>query len=176
MAVSAKFTSELITSFSTKYNLRIQLDECGDPIISGRQGHLYEYGPTELGLMILPPGNPRPRLWNSILKDCLAVGMTPRQRGDAEGVLSFDPVDPKHSKVAIRAAKARPKRQVSEEQRLRLAMLLERARENRKNSVRNGTSGAFLSSQQTGAGETTSFSNVAYEVPSYTENSCGRVR
>ena len=155
--------------FAEKYALRVQKDEYGDLVIAGRQGQIYEYGTTELGLAIIPQGDPRPRLWGSILKDCLAVGMTLRQRGDAEGALSFDPVDPKQARVAIRAAKARPKRLLSEEQRLRLAKALEKARENRKNSVRNGTSGAFFSSERTGKGGTISVSNIQPKTPLLTE-------
>jgi hypothetical protein len=172
--VNTFFRNELLGTFAEKYALRVQKDESGDLVIAGRQGQIYEYGTTELGLAIIPQGDPRPRLWNSVLKECLEVGMILRQRGDAEGALSFDPTNPKQARVAIRAAKSRPKRLLSEEQRLRLAKSLERARENRKNSVRNGTSGAFLSSEQTGLGETTSVSNIQPKTPSLTEISSSR--
>jgi hypothetical protein len=129
VTTSTEFIERALARFAAKYSLRVQHDECDDPVILGKHGHLYEYSPTELGLMILPPdGNPRPRLWNSISKECIASGMILRQNGDAEGALSFSPENKEQAKLAIRMAGARPKRQMSEERRQAQAAILVKGR------------------------------------------------
>src|SRR2546428_11977867 len=90
----------LLIGFAAKHRLRIEYDECGDPVISGRLGQLYEYSSSELGVMIIPSGDPRPRLWRLIREKCLATGMTLRQNGDAEGTLSFDPTNRAQARLA----------------------------------------------------------------------------
>lgn len=115
MNVSGNHEGELLGQFANKYDLHVKHDECGDPVIGGKRGHLYEYGPTELGLMFLPPGDdPSPRLWNTVLSKCLAAGMILRQRGDSEGVLSFDPLNKEQARLAIKLSGVRPKKQISE--------------------------------------------------------------
>ena len=105
---------EVFQKFANDYSLRVKRDECGDRVISGRRGNLYEYGPTELGLMVMPEGNdPSPRLWKLVLAKCSRAGMTLRQWGDAEGAFSFDPENPDHARLAIAFAGVRPKRRIS---------------------------------------------------------------
>ena len=83
--------------------------------------HLYEYDEGELGLLVLSEvQNPRPRRWAAIRKKCLAAGMILRQNGDDEGALSFDPNNRQQSRLAIKIAGYRPKRQLSPEHRAKL--------------------------------------------------------
>jgi hypothetical protein len=49
--------------------------------------------------------------------------MVIRQDGDCEGTATFDPDNPAQVKLAIRYAKVRPKRQISDAQRDRLRSL-----------------------------------------------------
>ncbi len=110
-----------LTTFAEQHRLKLMRDDCGDAVIRGKLGHLYEYNSTELGLCFMPADDPRTRLWNNTNKACLAAGMTLRQNGDAEGCLSFDPASKEQAKLAIKAVVARPKRQLSPEQLARLA-------------------------------------------------------
>src|ERR1700688_189418 len=100
-----------LSDFATKYNLRLRKDRQDDTeVVQGRNGQIYSYGPAELGVMILSPGNPRIRRWTSIKKKCASVGMTLRQNGEGEGALSFDPENKQHARMAIKAAGVRPKK------------------------------------------------------------------
>jgi len=115
-----------ITEFAAQHRLKVTKDDCGDPVIAGRidESNIYEYGDNELGVMFIT-GNKPPRtgLFNKFRAACLAVGMTLRQVGDAEGAFSFDPTDPKQAKVAIRGIRARVKRQMTSESLARLATI-----------------------------------------------------
>jgi hypothetical protein len=137
--VSFNATSELLTSFSKKYNLRIERDECGDPVIPGQQGQLYEYGPAELGLIILDHGGaPSPRLWKTAFTKCLSAGMTLRQCGDAEGALSFDPSNKYQARLAIHFAGVRPKKQISEAHKAKLLAGLRKYQNSRSEAILEG--------------------------------------
>ena len=86
-------------------------DECGESIIPGRQGQIYEYGDGELGVMFM--SGLCTKMWNKFRTAALAMDMTLRQNGDSEGCLSFDPANDAQAGLAIKIAGVRPKRQVS---------------------------------------------------------------
>ena len=113
---------EIITAFAKRNRLRACRDADGTTIIRGQAGcHLYEYDEGELGLLVLSEGqNSRPRRWAAIRKKCLAAGMTLRQNGDDEGALSFDSNNRQQSRLAIKIAGCRPKRQLSPEHRAKV--------------------------------------------------------
>lgn len=98
------------TDFADKYRLKVRRDADGTEIIPGRPGssHIYEYGEDELRVMFLPYKSihdpARPRLWHSLCREAIALGMVLRQNGDAEGCLSFDPSDQGQARLAIRIA------------------------------------------------------------------------
>ncbi len=79
-----------LKKFAQAYRLKTKLDECGDVIIQGKQGHLYEYSATELGVMFMPSTR-TPRSWTAVKKSAEAAGMTLRQNADSEGGYLFDP-------------------------------------------------------------------------------------
>ena len=63
--------------------MKMRRDECGESIIPGRQGQIYEYGDGELGVMFMPPptedepqGRWRPKTWNNFRKAALAKSRT----------------------------------------------------------------------------------------------------
>ena len=80
--------------------------------------------------MFVTPVNrlPRTHFWRKVSAACLGAGMTMRQQGDAEGALSFDPNNQEQVRLAMKLAGVRPKRRMSEEQRLRMTAVLADAR------------------------------------------------
>jgi hypothetical protein len=125
-----------VRDFSTTYNLRLTKDKDDTEVIQGTVGHIYEYGSDELGLVIVPPGNPRPRLYTSIKTKCCSAGMTLRQDGDAEDALSFYPEDKQQARMAIKVAAVRAKKRISERHKAKLLGRLQ--------TFKNSVSGAIL--------------------------------
>jgi hypothetical protein len=121
-----------ICVFADHNRLPVFRDADGTTVIHGQAGcHLYEYDEGELGLLVLSEvQNPPPRRWAAIRKKCLAAGMILRQNGDDEGALSFDPNNRQQSRLAIKIAGARPKRQLSPEHRARLLAVAFQKRSN----------------------------------------------
>ena len=117
-----------ISDFATRYRLKLVKDDGGDPIIAGRIGssNIYEYDDDSLGVIFITEASQPPRtgLWNKFKADCLAVGMTLRQSGDAEGSFTFDPANREQVKLAIKGIRARAKRQVTEQAAAGAARLL----------------------------------------------------
>lgn len=122
MQTSVLDCEELIHAFAEHNRLRTSRESDGTTVIRGQAGcQLYEYGEGELGLLVFSERhNRRPRRWAAIRKKCLATGMTLRQNGDEEGAFSFDPNNRQQSRLAIKIAGARPKRQLSPEHRAKL--------------------------------------------------------
>ena len=127
----------MIEAFANENRLKTKMDECGELIILGRQGQLYEYNNAELGVMFMP-GSWTPKTWGNFKRAGLAIGMILRQNGDSEGCLSFDPKDREQVELAIKAAGVRPKRRVSPEQRALMAERLALARQNRSEPQEEG--------------------------------------
>jgi hypothetical protein len=121
-----------IQDFAKWRRLKTSTDIDDTLIIAGRQGHLYEYSSTELGVIFVTPATEAPRtgFWNRLSAACKLAGMIPRQVGDAEGAFSFDSAIPGHVKLALKLADARPKRRVSEEQRAAAASRFAQYRQN----------------------------------------------
>jgi hypothetical protein len=124
-----------IQKFATENKLRVKKDGSGDDaefVIEGRIGEstISQYGDAELCVAFITTGKlaPRTGLFNTFKEACLAAGMTLRQSGDAEGLFSFDPQDPKQARVAIRGIRAKAKRRMSPEQAAAGAARLAQAR------------------------------------------------
>jgi hypothetical protein len=109
-----------LKAFATKHRLKIKLDSCGDPIVQGKFGTIYEYSDELLGMTFMPPPSASGRMWAAAQKAMLASGMRITQNGDTEGAGSFDPNDAAQAKPALKLVKARAKRQVSPETLTRL--------------------------------------------------------
>jgi hypothetical protein len=112
-----------IIKFAAEYRLKITKDGTtgeDELVIDGRvgQSRIYQYDTESLAVAFITDGKQAPRtgLFNTFKSACVEAGMTPTQIGDAEGVFTFDPSNPKQAKVAIRGIRARAKRQVSPEQ------------------------------------------------------------
>jgi hypothetical protein len=97
-----------IKEFADSSHLKVKHDECGDPIIIGITGHIGEgYNGEILGLYV---DGKTPRKWNAVRRSVDAAGMTIRQNGDSDGVLTFDPANSEQARLAIRAARIRTRR------------------------------------------------------------------
>jgi hypothetical protein len=107
--------------------LKTRVGSCGEKIIEGRQGQIYEYDDDTLGVMFAPAsktdpfGRWCPKIWNRLRNLGKALGMDCRQDGDSEGCLLFDGNNRAQVKLALQIAKVRTKRVLSPEQRARLA-------------------------------------------------------
>lgn len=125
----------MLNTFAEDQKLKTRRDECGELIIPGKQGQLYEYSSEKLGVMFMPPktkdepwGKWTPRTWNNFKRSALSVGMSVLQNGDSEGCLAFDPNDRAQVKLAIKIAGARVKKQLSPEQIARQVAVLQKFR------------------------------------------------
>lgn len=113
-----------IKTFAAKHNLKTKTDACGDTIIPGKHGQLYDHEDHEDhedGERFAVIHSTTPRKWGFTRTECLAAGMELHQDGDNEGTLLFDPNNLQHVKVAIRAASCRVKKQLSPETLAKLA-------------------------------------------------------
>jgi hypothetical protein len=114
-----------LKEFAAKYRLPLRLvpdDET--EIVPGREGHshIFEYDSDLLGVMIMPNTDTAHR-WRDARSAFIAAGMRIHQNGDSEGTASFDPSDSDQVRLALRYAKIRPKRRISESQKERLREL-----------------------------------------------------
>lgn len=114
-----------IQAFANRYRLRAKRHEDGEPIISGRLGHIYEHDESTLGLMFLPD---RPRLWPNARRKLDTAGFVIWQNGDGEGSALFDPTDKARARLAMKVVGAKRKRSLTLEQRSAKVATLERAR------------------------------------------------
>ena len=138
-----------LATFAEQNKLKVKSDDCGDAIIPGKYGHIYEHNGTELGVMFMPPrteaepwGRWRPKAWGNFKRAAAAAGMTLRQNGDSEGCLSFDPKNKEQARLAIKIAKVRPKRQRTPEQVARFVAAIQNARLKALNPLQEGVLGA----------------------------------
>jgi hypothetical protein len=115
-----------VSEFAEQYRLKVSRDDCGEKIISGKAGHVYENGDDRLGVCLMFKSA---RKWMSVQRRLLAAGFTLKQDGDSEGTLLFDPDNVDQVAAAIRETRIRPRRVLSEDARIALVQRL-----NRKNS------------------------------------------
>jgi hypothetical protein len=143
--------SEVMTlaDFAEKNRFKVKRDDLGDAIILGKQGHLYEYSATELGVMFMPPrtesepwGRWCPKTWGNLRRAAAAAGMTLRQNGDSEGCLSFDPKNNEQVKLALKIARVRPKRQPTADQVAKFVAATQNARFKALEPLQKGVLGA----------------------------------
>jgi hypothetical protein len=108
-----------ISTYASRYRLKLRRDIDGTDIILGRRGHIYEYDP-EAGLLGVclqfEPGMGGARAYGFARKRFLALGALCVQNGDFEGCLAFDPENEALSRAAIREASVKPRRLLSRAQ------------------------------------------------------------
>jgi len=121
----------ILATFAENNRLKVQKDDCGDAIIPGKYGHIYEYGSGKLGVCIMSNWGNAYR-WNRTRAAFIAAGMDITQNCDQEGCATFDPENETQAKIAMLHAKVRTRRQVSPERREAMIANLARARQERQ--------------------------------------------
>jgi hypothetical protein len=114
-----------LKEFAMKYRLQIRrVTGDAEGIIPGREGrsHIFYYGSGLLGVAVMPD-TITARRWRSALSAFTAAGLVIRQSGDTEGVATFIPESREQSRVALKYAKVRSKRRISDSQKARLREL-----------------------------------------------------
>jgi hypothetical protein len=112
-----------IETFAKQHRLKTRIDVDGTPVILGRTGHIYEFSSTHLGVLYSYSKDLTSQRWNTARTACEAAGMSVEQFGDREGTLSFDPGNPKQAKLAIKTARCKTRRVVTEAQLAHLASI-----------------------------------------------------
>jgi hypothetical protein len=99
----------VFSQFSEHYWLRVKRDDCGDPIIRGKLGHLYEYSAGRIGIVLEAPSKSAAldATLRSRKRRAIAAGFNLRQEGDSEAILLFDPADTKQARLAIQLIHAK---------------------------------------------------------------------
>ena len=120
-------TGAILRDFSHKHRLKTSRDECGELIVRGQQGQIYEHSDSDLGVLF-SPNDFHPRRWSHLRKKALAAGLRVVQDGDGEGAFVFDRTKPHQAKVAIKIAGVRKRRLVSQARREQLLSYLAKAR------------------------------------------------
>lgn len=106
-----------IRLFAERYRLKAKKDECGDPIIPGRLGQIYEYGPEKFGCMVLAGSS---RVWSAARRKLVVAGCQVIQNGDTEGTALFDPQDAVQARMEVQIIRAKRKRVLCEAQKAAL--------------------------------------------------------
>jgi hypothetical protein len=120
-----------LTTFAENNRLTVKKDDCGDAIIQGKYGHIYEYGSGKLGVCITSNSGNAYR-WNRTRAAFIAAGMELSQNGHDEGCATFDPTDATQARTAMVHAKVRVRRRVSPKTREAMMANLARARQDRQ--------------------------------------------
>ena len=116
-----------IKQFAQDHRLKTVTDECGESVIRGKTGHVYQYSDSLLAVMFLPPVH-RPRLWGNWKRAAEGLCMALVQNGDSEGCLTFDHDNKEQVRLALRIGKIRQRKQLSPERKEQLTALLATAR------------------------------------------------
>ncbi len=132
-----------IQEFAKKYHLRTKFDACKEVIVPCRQGQIYDSGGQRLAVLV---EGVSARAWHSVRKTLLEGGFKLRQNGDCEGSLSFDPDDPKQTRLAIKVMRAQRERQLSESQKTELIRRLRTAPKSGRPTPQEGAFAALESS------------------------------
>jgi hypothetical protein len=87
-----------VVNFAEKYRVRVKRDDCGECIVRGKLGHLYEHGAVRFGISLeAPPNNARSdRTLRARRRRAIGADFVTHQEGDSEAVLTFDPADASH--------------------------------------------------------------------------------
>ena len=110
-----------IKKFAENNMLNARQDECGEMVIPGRRGQIFDYGNRLAGVIV----SSTPKKWGNSRRAFEASGFTIRQDGDFEGSATFDPLNSAQVRLAVKCAGIKHRRLMSEKQ----LEVLRRARE-----------------------------------------------
>ncbi len=112
-ASNPRRTERPIKGFANRYHLHTIKDECGEEIIPGKLGHIFDHGSGKLGIVLEEmAGSSQGRLLLARRKTALQASFQMVQEGEFESVLLFDPDDSDQARLAISLVKTRKKRTV----------------------------------------------------------------
>lgn len=137
-----KAEGEELKQFATKYRLKVKLDAELTHVIPGKAGYIYEYDDGTLAVMIMPEP-PRKQYWGFARARFEALGMCIVQNGAGDGVATFDPSKPVQAREAIRSAKIKRRRRLSEKRRGELATRMKQVRALRRRRCSSGKKGTL---------------------------------
>lgn len=99
----------LIEMFVEKYQVTSKRDDCGDLVINGSRGHIYDgFADDRLGVFI---GFATVRKFNSVRKALEVSGFKVRQSGSTEGCFTFNAGDTRQAHLALKTIGARKRRE-----------------------------------------------------------------
>lgn len=110
--------------FAHKFRLKTSRDECGEVIIPGKHGQIYEWGPGIFGCLVMAKST---RYWNATRRKLIASGFRAIQNGDTEGTALFNPQDVGQAGLAMKAVGSKRKRDLTEAQKAALVKRLRRS-------------------------------------------------
>ena len=109
-----------IQQFADNHRFKTRVDDCGEKIIPGKVGHIYEYEDEMFGVIVMP-NPPRKQYWGFTKRTLLEGGFQIVQDGDGEGCAIFNALDEKQVKLAKRAAGIKSRKVLSPEDSARRA-------------------------------------------------------
>jgi len=108
-------------SFARVHRVRLERDKCGELIIPGKHGLIFDRGDGAwFGIALFdnpPEKSSKARTLLCQRKKALAAGLHPQQLGDCESIFLFHPQDKKQCEFAFRLIGVRRRRRLSEDHR-----------------------------------------------------------
>ena len=105
-----QYGETLIKQFAERHRLKTKTDACGDTIIPGRCGDIFDGFVSGLGVCVMHSTVGK---WNNARRAMEAAGFTIRQDGDTEGAATFDPANKTQSQLALKLARVKTRRTMS---------------------------------------------------------------
>lgn len=105
-----------LAQWASDYHVPVKRDTCGDEIVRGRNGDVYQYDSNRFGVCFMP-STPSPRKWTAVRSRLVNAGFELHQVGNCEGTAVFNPNNKAQSKVALEIIAAKCKRHLSPERR-----------------------------------------------------------
>jgi hypothetical protein len=108
-------TPTAVNAFGEQYRVRVKRDGCGEPIVPGKLGHLYQHDAVRFGIALeAPPDDARSdKTLRARRRRAIAAGFVVHQEGEFEALLLFDPGDGKQARLAVLLIQAKKSRQVA---------------------------------------------------------------
>ena len=104
-----------IRNFAELNRLRYRLDDCGERIIPGRLGQIYDNGDGRMGVMVSFEGirGATAKRWGNVRRAFEACGFVIRQNAELEGSAVFEAGNREQVKLAIRCAGVKHRKRMS---------------------------------------------------------------
>jgi hypothetical protein len=96
-----------IQDFAEKHRVKAQRDDCGDTIIAGKSGNIFDGYDSALGVCIM---HESAKKWGNARRAMEAAGFRIRQNGDTEGIATFAPENRTQARLALKLARVKTRR------------------------------------------------------------------